>query len=182
MRSTTPTPFDYEDALAACARGDAEALQRLYRRESRWLLGVALRIVRQPSLAEEVLQDAFLQIWRSAHTFQPALGSARGWIYTVVRHRALGELRRGGHEVAVDDGALEALAAEPGDGDASGRVQAAAIDRCLDGLDDRKREFIVLAFVDGYSQGEIATRTNTPLGTVKSAIRRGLLALKACLS
>ena len=81
--------FDYEAALQACARGDQYALRAIYERERRWLMAVALRITRRREVAEEVLHDAFLQIWDKAGTFDAALGSARGWIYTVVRHRAL---------------------------------------------------------------------------------------------
>ena len=81
--------FDYEAQLGACARGEHAALRRLYERDARWLMGVALRIVRRRELADEVLHDAFLRIWQKSSTYSVKLGSARGWIYSVVRHRAL---------------------------------------------------------------------------------------------
>ena len=94
--------FDYESAVLACARGERYALRALYEREARWLLGVAQRIVRDRQLAEDVLHDAFLQVWQRAGSYQPALGSARGWIYTVVRHRALKEVRTPERMHAID--------------------------------------------------------------------------------
>ncbi len=181
--SASPPDFDYEHALEACARGDAAALRALYEREARWLMGVADRILRDRELATEVLQDAFLQVWQKAGTYQRGLGSARGWIYTVVRHRALDEARRGGRELAVGDD-LEALAdaATVHDSHDSPAGDAEALERCLQGLEPKRRQCIIYAFVEGYTHEQIATTLATPVGTVKSWIRRGLLALKECLS
>lgn len=171
--------FDYESTLEACARGERSALRALYDRESRWLLGVAVRIVRDRHAAHDVLQDAFLQIWQRAATYQRALGSARGWVYTVVRHRALDEARRAGCETTVGDDiyafADRHVASQPA-------VDAGLLNRCLDALDERKRECVVYAFVEGYTHEQISQRLATPVGTVKSWIRRGLISLKARLS
>ncbi len=180
----TSQPFDYESALEACAYGDAAALHALYERESRWLLGVALRIVRDRAHAEDVLQDAFVQIWSKAGSYRRALGSGRGWIYTVVRHRALDKARRLGREWPAGDD-IEALndaaeRAEPSHSAAPG--MRAALEHCLAELDDQRRACILHAFVDGYTHAQIASALGTPLGTVKSWIRRSLLTLKACLS
>lgn len=178
----TADAFDYEAALEACARGERFALNALYQREARWLLGVAQRIVGNRDHAQDVLQDAFLQIWQRAASYQRSLGSARGWIYTVVRHRALDLARRSGREVSVGDD-LEALSdAHQADQHGHAGPDTTALDRCLAALDERKRECIVCAFVEGYTHDQIATRLSTPVGTVKSWIRRGLLALKECLS
>jgi RNA polymerase sigma-70 factor (ECF subfamily) len=183
---TDTSPFDYESALLACAQGERFALKAIYERESRWLLGVALRIVRERQAAEDVLQDAFLQIWKGAGSFNPKLGSGRGWIYTVVRHRALNEVRKAGREVPVEDDALNALAdagQSPFAASASEHdADPESLERCLKTLDEQKRRCIVFAFVDGYTHDQIAKRLGSPLGTVKSAIRRGLLSLKECLS
>jgi len=184
MSTLPPATFDHEAALEACARGERFALRAIYEQEARWLLGVAQRIVRDPDTASDVLQDAFLLIWQRAGTYQRALGSARGWIYTVVRHRALDEARRRRPDFAAGDD-LEALAeahghsefAAAGDG---GRSEA--IEDCLQALEEKRRECIVFAFVEGYTHEQIAQRLATPVGTVKSWIRRGLLALKECLS
>lgn len=174
--------FDYESTVEACARGDAAALHALYARESRWLLGVAQRIVRDRDAAHDVLQDAFVQIWQRASTYQRALGSARGWVYTVVRHRALDESRRAQRELPAGD-LLEVLGAqeEPSAGSPV-HADADALSRCLDALEPSRRECIVSAFVEGLTHEQIAARLAAPLGSVKSWIRRGLLSLRACLS
>jgi RNA polymerase sigma-70 factor (ECF subfamily) len=144
---------------------------------------VALRIIRNRSLAEEILQEAFIQIWRGAGSFDRARGSGRGWIYTVVRHRALQELRKGSRSpelVSLDAGNEgEAASAVPDRLDA---VEANQLKRCLDQLEPEKRDCIVLAYVEGFTHSEIATKIGAPIGTVKSWVRRGLLALRSCLS
>lgn len=180
--------FDYETAIESCARGDRVALRALYERESRWLLGVALRIVRDRDAAHDVLHDAFLQIWQRASTYQRVLGSARGWVYTVVRHRALDEVRRAGRETAVGDdldGYIDdhtGVQARAQDIAESTGIDAGLLTRCLEALEDRRRECVVYAFVEGYTHEQIALRLATPVGTVKSWIRRSLISLKACLS
>lgn len=178
-------PFDYEAALLACARGERFALRALYEREARWLLGVALRIVRDRERAEDVLHDAFVQVWEHAASFQPALGSARGWIYTVVRHAALKAVREPGRLQVMDVTELTALSDAqqrnaPVDDDRG--LDADSLERCLQRLEAPRRACVVHAFVDGYTHEEIAARLNTPLGTVKSWIKRSLASLKECLS
>ncbi|MFT5535159.1 MAG: RNA polymerase sigma-70 factor (ECF subfamily) [Burkholderiaceae bacterium] len=181
------TTFDYEAQLFACAGGDEKALRRLYDREASWLLGIALRIVVRRELADEVVHDAFLRIWQKSGTYSPALGSARGWIYSVVRHRALDvvrQLRRdpalpGAEEALLDDVADEAD--DPLQSLTRGRDNG-VLHLCLQQLDDDKRACILLAYVDGFSQTQIASTLARPLGTIKAWTRRGLLALKDCLS
>ncbi len=182
--STASQPFDYESALAACARGDAAALRAIYEREAPRLIGVALRVLHRRELASEVVHDAFVQIWRKAGTFNPAFGSGRGWIYCVVRHRALTVLRDHSRDVELDE---EAAAEVPADESADPMRQAArlsdasALQRCLDRLDEQKRSCIVLAYVDGLTARDIAAHLKAPLGTVKSWIRRGLQSLRECM-
>jgi RNA polymerase sigma-70 factor (ECF subfamily) len=180
-----PPPFDYEAAVLAIARGERYALHALYERESRWLLGVALRIVRDRARAEDVLQDAFLQVWQRASTYDPQLGSARGWLYTVVRHRALSELRHPGRMTPLDPQDLALLADARQAHEAVDDDRALDVDRlerCLERLEAMRRACVVHAFVDGYTHEQIAQRLQTPLGTVKSWIRRGLASLKECLA
>jgi RNA polymerase sigma-70 factor (ECF subfamily) len=175
--------FDYEAALAACARGEQFALRALYDRERRRLMAVALRITRRREVAEEVLHDAFVQIWRKAGTFNAGLGSARGWMHTIVRHRALNAVRGSHRTVYADEETLTALAdlaVEWRDG--AGAADDAALAECLDRLDAQKRECVMLAFVDGYTHEQLAARLAAPLGTVKSWIRRALLSLRECLA
>lgn len=182
----SPTaPFDHDAALLACARGERFALRALYEHEGRWLLGVALRIVRDRSLAEDVLHDAFLQIWAHAASFEPALGSARGWVYTVVRHAALKAVRDPGRVQLMDAPELAAVsdAQQLREGaDADRALDTDSLERCLQRLDEARRACVVHAFVDGYTHEQIAERLGTPLGTVKSWIRRSLASLKECMA
>lgn len=186
MPSLTSDPtFDYEAALEACARGERFALRALYDREAGWLLAVAQRIVRDRDLAHDVLQDAFLQVWQRASTYQRALGSARGWLYTVVRHRALDEARRQQREPFVAEDAQlmsDAQQATQEAPDTSHGADAQSLQRCLDTLEERRRSCVVSAFVEGYTHEQIATQIGAPVGTVKSWIRRALLSLRECLS
>ncbi len=176
-------PLDFEAALLRCAQGDQFALRAIYERERRWLMATVLRLVRRRELAEEILHDAFLQIWTKAGTYDPRLGSARGWIYTVVRHCALNALRRSNNAPEREDERYEELiesyaAWHAGDQSA----EQHALTQCLERLDEQRRQSVLLAFVDGYSHEQVAAQLGAPLGTVKSWIRRGLIALKECLS
>ncbi|MDM0046263.1 sigma-70 family RNA polymerase sigma factor [Variovorax dokdonensis] len=178
-------PFDYEAAVLACARGERFALRALYLREARWLLGVALRIVRDREQAQDVLQDAFLQIWQNAHTFRPELGSARGWIYTIVRHQAIKEARNRSRMESLDPDDLAGLSDAQQHQDASDAQRALdgeSLERCLQRLEASRRTCVMLAFVDGMTHEQIAQRLDTPLGTIKSWIRRGLSSLRECLA
>lgn len=178
----TSASFDHEAALVACAGGDTQAFREIYDHESRFLLGVAVRIVRQREAAEDVVHDAFVQIWQKAASFDARLGSGRGWIYTVVRHAALNHLRRSQREISTDDGVLEVLLDATVPVDDPGELDAGSLERCLGLLDEPRRRSIVHAYVDGYNHAQIAARMQAPLGTVKSWIRRGLLSLRECLS
>lgn len=186
---TDTNDFDYEAALSACANGDKRALQRIYNQESHRLLGVALRIVRHRQIAEDVIQDAFINIWTKAGTFDATRGSGRSWIYSIVRHQALNEIRSSSRQVSVDEEGMEAieeqaaleLAAQMPD---AFELQAdiGKMQDCLTRLDAAKRNSILFAYVDGYSHSEIAERLQSPLGTVKAWIKRGMSALRECMA
>jgi len=186
--TTAPNEFDYDGALAACSRGDEQALRSIYDRDARNLLGVALRIVRRRQVAEDVLHDAFLAIWTRSGSFDPGRGAGRGWIYSIVRHRALDVVRGSGREVAADEDTLDTLGAEATAEHAPGLIDAferrqdmGRLHDCLVGLDESKRTSILYAYVDGCSHAEIAARMQSPLGTIKAWIKRGLTALKECM-
>lgn len=176
--------LDYAGLLKACAGGDRAALKSLYDAEAGRMIGVAQRIVRRRELAEEVVQDAFVQIWRKAGTFSDERGSARGWIYTIVRNRALNLIRDGAREDLVDADSLDRVRDESAEiGDAFERLSAnSALRRCLEALEAEKRESLLLSYVSGYSHGEIAALLRVPVGTAKSWVRRGLLALRDCMA
>lgn len=183
MTSTLIPDFDYEAALKACAARRVDGLKRLYEHEADRLLGVALRIVRRRDLAEDVVHEAFVQVWARAESFDPARGSGRAWLSTIVRNRALNALRAGRRTDELDQDTLEKTPDCADDPAAAlERVDdAARLKRCLENLDESKRTSIMLAYVDGYTQTEIAERLGAPHNTVKAWIRRGLLALRECL-
>lgn len=172
-----------KDALVRCAKGDRDALKAIFDAEAGRLIVMAARILRRAELAEEAVQEAFLKIWRRAGAFDPNGGSARGWIYAVVRNQALTMLRKADRETPAED--IEALAdaaAEP-DPDAEFRALAlgSRLRACLAALDESKRRSVLMAYFYGYSHGEIAGRLRAPLGTTKAWIRRGLASLRECM-
>lgn len=177
-------PFDHAAELEACARRDPSALRRLYEREAGFLLAVALRIVRRREVAADVLHDSFLDIWQRAGSFDRSKGAARAWIASIVRYRALKHVRGAGRERDFDpeehsheaDGAPDQLAS------LELSQEAARLRGCMGQLEPERRRAILLAYADGLSHAEIASRLGAPLGTVKAWIRRSLLALKECLS
>lgn len=176
--------FDYAATLQACARGDRQALRRLYDEEAARLIAVAQRIVRRRELAEEVVQDSFIQIWQKASTFDAALGSARAWIYTVVRHRALNVIRDGSREDLLDADTLAAVQDRAAiiDDAFSRLATESRLRACLEAIEREKRESLLLSYVAGYSHGEIAGLMRVPIGTAKSWVRRALMALKDCMA
>jgi RNA polymerase sigma-70 factor (ECF subfamily) len=182
----TDASNDLETALAACAMGDRNGLRRIFDSEAPRLVAVAERIVRRRDLAEEVVQEAFIRIWTSARQYAPERGSARGWIYAIVRNRALNTLRDGKREDLVGEDRLETLQ----ETDQLDQILAAwnrldqnsRLRECLGALDEIKRKGILMAYVGGYTHGEIAGRLRIPLGTTKSWIRRGLMALRECMA
>ena len=184
MNDTASTSFDYEAALAACARGDRSALRRIYEQEAGRLLGVALRILRRRELANDAVHDAFVQIWEKSASFDPARGAGRAWIFSVVRHRALNMLRDHAREGPIDEEKLAAIPDSAVDPAYSVSLlsDAESLKHCLQALEPSQRTSILLAYVDGYSHAQVAQRLNAPLGTVKSWIRRGLMELRECLS
>lgn len=169
--------------LSRCAGRDRRALRQLYDAMSPVMLGVAMRMLRSRSLAEEAVQDAFVQVWDRAGQFDPSLGSPRAWLLGILRYRALDRLdaearhrRLDGVELdeAAQGGLLPPVAPDVSE-------DSVGVRRCLGELADGPQRSILLAYVEGCSHGEIAERLGEPLGTVKSWILRGLQSLKRCL-
>lgn len=170
------------DLIGAVQRGSQAALRRLYDLESRRLYGIALRIVRRPEMAADAVQEAFVQIWQNADKYAAERGDVAAWLTGIVRYRALDAARKLNREVLTDDPELGDRPDEPDIAELIDRkVENAALRRCLDRLDENQRRCIVLAFVDGFSHADIAARLPAPLGSVKSWVRRGLIALRSCL-
>jgi RNA polymerase sigma factor (sigma-70 family) len=173
---------DTDALLHRCAGGDRAAFRLLYDRWGGRLYGIALRITRQPALAADATQDAFVQIWQQAHRFDPGRGGPEAWLVGIVRYRALDIVRRGSREVP----GLEPDEREDETPDALARLvssaEGAALHRCLGALEADRRRLVVMAFVDGLSHSDLAARMGVPLGTVKSWIRRSLISLRECLA
>lgn len=179
-----PDPmFDYESTLEACARRDERAFQALYQQEAPQMLGLAITLLGRRDQAEDCLHDAFVQIWRNAERFKRSIGSGRAWIHSILRYRALNQLRSRGRLVELDDDFIERVvydspqAAELFDQQADKQQ----LRRCLQGLERPRRHPILLAFYRGLTHDQIAARLTTPLGTIKGRIRAGLRALQECL-
>jgi len=162
--------------------GDESALAALYDRYSGVLYGLLLRILKDTHAAEEVLQDLFLQLWRTASRFDANRGSMTAWLMVIARNRAISRLRRGHRPVVADDpeGFLLESAPDPAnlEDEASRRQLAARLRAAMANLPGEQREALELAYFEGMTQTEIAERTGAPLGTVKSRVRAALQSLK----
>lgn len=174
---------DVSEMLVSCAKGDRAALRALMHAEGGRMLGVATRFLRRSDLAEDAVQDAFVLIWRRAAQFDPTRGSAKGWIYTILRNRCLTLLRRERREEATAPETLDEHLDTTFLDTAWDRLDTASnLRRCLEELDSGTRRAILSSYVLGHSHGEIAGRMRAPLGSVKSWVRRGLMKLRECLS
>jgi RNA polymerase sigma factor (sigma-70 family) len=171
------------EVLVAAGEEDRAAFRELYRLTSAKLFGITLRICGDRQAAEDVLHDVYLTIWKRAGAYEPSRASPITWLATIARNRAI-DWRRAQtirRTTPLDDtqpivdtrpSALEALSADQ---------DAHLLHDCLDTLEDRQRESIRTAFFDGLTYAQLAERQNTPLGTVKSWVRRGLMKLRECL-
>jgi RNA polymerase sigma factor (sigma-70 family) len=172
--------------IAGVAGGDAQALRELHALTVGRVYGIALRIVRTKEAAEEVAIDAFLQVWRTASTYDPLRGGPLAWLLTIARSRALDYLRRAEPAEAHPDPAVlapaEALARGDDPQDLLLAVEGqAALMRALEQLSALQRQLIALAFFRGLTHQEIAEHARLPLGSVKTYIRRALAQLRAQL-
>ncbi|HEY5309255.1 MAG TPA: sigma-70 family RNA polymerase sigma factor [Casimicrobiaceae bacterium] len=175
--------------LGQVALGDQSAFGELYRQTSAHLYGVALRIVREGGIAEEILQEAYVSVWHHAGTYEFAKSQPLTWMTAIVRNRCLDQRRRreidtitmsvededGGREFDLPSGdptPIEMLLAG---------AQAQSVRNCVNSLDAGQKQAVALAFYQGLSHAELAEHMREPLGTVKSWVRRGLERLKKCL-
>lgn len=175
--------------LARVALGDRAALRRVYDATSAHLFGVALRILNRRDLAEDVLQEAFVNVWHHAGSYEAHQAQPMTWLISVVRNKALDHLRAAQRHVAesLDDGGDDGEAQQVAD-DRPNPMQlllaaadALAIRGCMDAIEATQRQCLALAYYHGYSHSEVADHMRAPLGSVKAWIRRGLERLKKCL-
>ena len=173
-----PQPSTEEDAslLALVQKGDEPAMASLFDRYSKVVYAVALRVLRDPSAAEDVLQEVFMQIWRNPDSFTAAKGSLGGWLAIVSRNRSIDSLRRKRPSTNLEDVVLASsynLADEAERNSLMERARGVIVQ-----LPKEQRKTLEMAFFDGLTHSEIAEMTGDPLGTVKTRIRSALLTLR----
>src|SRR5207248_8546758 len=171
------------DLVRAIARGDESALAEVYDRYRLILFGLVMRILHDRAEAEDVLQEAFLQVWRRAGDFDEARGRAFTWLVTISRSRALDRLRAAGSRARLAEEAAQEPADEVGDAalDALNSEKSTIVRNALAQLTDEQRKVLLLAYFEGLTQTEIAERLGDPLGTVKTRMRSGLIKLRELL-
>jgi RNA polymerase sigma-70 factor (ECF subfamily) len=191
MRDAAPS---LEELLSAAGRGDHDAFSEVYARTSAHLFGVAVRILGRNQAAEEVLQEAFVSVWRNAASYRGEIGGQAiqpmTWLITIVRNKALDALRSRARlsetELAAveDDEQGETFVREPSPSALelfSAAAESLRIERCMEGLQGTQRQSLALAYYQGLSHTEVASQMGVPLGSVKAWIRRGLDKLRDCL-
>jgi RNA polymerase sigma factor (sigma-70 family) len=176
-----------EALLNAIAGGAVWAMDSLYQRYSRILYSLAYRMVADHQVAEDLLQDAFLAVWRRATTYSPQTGAARSWLMSIMHHRTIDYLRRVRRRSTIQEAPLEELEfnesiAHPDSWDAAWQsVKNSRVRAALMQIPTEQRLVIELAYFQGWTHSEIAQGTQIPLGTVKARMRLGLLRLKQVL-
>jgi RNA polymerase sigma factor (sigma-70 family) len=171
-----------EALVALVARADEDALAELYDRFGRVAYGLALRIVRDPALAEDAVQEAFLAVWRSAARFVAERAKASTWILTLVHRRAVDLVRREQPRRAEPLETAPPQAGEDTEEEAWRRLRRVRVQEALKRLPDKQREALELAYYGGFTQSELADRLGEPLGTIKSRMFSGLANLRDLLA
>jgi RNA polymerase sigma-70 factor, ECF subfamily len=189
MNSTAESLPQFDQQLGLlldrCAAADSQALARLYALVSPMLFACITRILRRRALAEEALQDVFISIWQQAGQYSAARGRPMAWMMSIARYRAIDLLRRErfAPTLVAEPQEYRTSDAEPDSdgGSAAPLASAEAMQRCLALLSEQQAHCLTLAYVNGNSHEDIARLMQSPLGTVKSWIRRALRSLRQCL-
>jgi len=184
VRTDAGPPADADGLLLLVAQGDEDAFGRFYDQVAGALYGIVLSVVRDPAQAQEVSQEVFLEVWRTAARFDPAAGSARAWVMTMARRRAVDRVRSA--QASVDRDAAAGLRAGVPDYDVvteavEVRLEQQQVRRCLGTLTELQRQAVTLAFYRGYTYREVGDLLSVPLGTIKTRLRDGLIRLRDCL-
>jgi RNA polymerase sigma-70 factor (ECF subfamily) len=169
--------------LAAVAKGDQAAFERLYVATRAKLYGVSVRILRRADLADEVLQETYFKVWRSAGEFNPRLASPITWMVAIARNGALDMLRKR-TVVSIEEepqaNEVPAVEVDP----LAGRQMTDELKRvlgCMGALDEEHRQVILLAYYNGWSREQLAVKFDKPVNTIKTWLRRGLIQIRECL-
>jgi RNA polymerase sigma factor (sigma-70 family) len=171
-----------EALIALAARGEEPALAALYDRYGRVAYGLALRVLRDATLAEDAVQEAFLAVWRSAHRYVPERSKPSTWILTFVHRRAVDLVRREERRRADQLTDAESIVGGMVDEEAWLGLERERVQAALQQLPDQQREAIELAYYGGFTQSELAERLGQPLGTIKSRMFTGLARLRELLT
>jgi RNA polymerase sigma-70 factor, ECF subfamily len=185
LRVATAADDADRSVLRRVADGELDALDALYERYRTMAYSIAYRITNDATLAEDVVQEAFLGAWRNAGRYVEGRGSVKTWLLSIVHHRAIDAVRRRRPTTDLperDDVPPPQLRLPDVWSVVAANLDAADVRRALGALSDVQREALELAYFGGLTQVEIADRTATPLGTVKSRMRLGLLAMRAALT
>ena len=171
------------ELLHAVAQGDEAALARLYDAYRVILFGLLVRILNSREEAEDILQDVFIQVWRRAKDFDEKRGRPFTWLVTLARSRAIDRLRQLGARQRLATGAAQEQTESVSDAlsDTIRVAQRETVRQALAELPEEQRNTLVLAYFDGLTQSEIATKLNAPLGTIKTRMRSGMIKLRALL-
>jgi RNA polymerase sigma-70 factor (ECF subfamily) len=166
------------------ARGDEAAFEQLYDLVAPMVHGVVRGVVRNPALSEEVTQEVLVEAWRTSPRFDPARGSARSWLITMARRRAVDRVRS--VQAAADRDAAAGAQSVERDVDVVSeaveiRLEQQQVRRCMGGLTELQREAVSLAFYSGHTHREVSQLLGVPLGTIKTRLRDGLIRLRDCL-
>jgi RNA polymerase sigma-70 factor (ECF subfamily) len=175
-------PPELDDLLKRVARGDEAAFAALYDQVAPRVFGLVKRVVRDPAQAEEVTQEVLVEVWRTAGRFDPAKGTAAGWLFTIARRRAVDRVRS--EQASADRIRRTATQEVPFDEvveEATARVEQQQVRRCLKGLTELQREAITLAYYGGHTYREVAELLDAALPTIKTRMRDGLIRLRDCL-
>ena len=177
-----PAPPDLDNLMTCVAAGDHDAFAALYDAIAPRAYGLIRRIVRDPALAEEVTQDALVEVWRTAFRFDRERGSAAGWILAIAHHRAVDRVRA--EQAAADRERRAGTADVPFDevvAEVTARLEHEAVRRCLRALTGIQREAILLAYYGGLTYRDVAEHLGAGLPTIKTRMRDGLIRLRDCL-
>ena len=169
--------------LAAVARGDKAAFERLYGATRAKLYGVLLRILGRPEMADDVMQETYLKVWQMAGKFDPTVASPITWMVAIARNRAIDIVRKKG-DVSVEDSpeALGVAADTPPP--LARREMTEELRRllgCLGKLDPEKQRIVLLAYYSGWSREQLSTKLDIPVNTIKTWLRRSLLEIRECM-
>jgi len=179
-----PAAVSARELLSRVARGDEAAFEQLYAQVAGPIFGLVLRIVRNPAQADEVTQEVLVELWRTASRYDPRRGSVLAWAMTMAHRRAVDRVRSAQASTEREARVASAEQARPFDEvseEVSSRLEREQVRRCLGTLTVLQRESVELAYYRGYTYREVAELLDTPLGTVKTRLRDGLIRLRDCL-